>query len=68
MENESKTKKPSEARYSPEVRERVVRMVFEHEHEYERGALRWFTSSSACTLMRMPVGRNATREGKGNFR
>ncbi|WP_175964538.1 hypothetical protein [Burkholderia pyrrocinia] len=35
MENESKVRKPTGTRYSDEVRERAVRMVFEHEHEYE---------------------------------
>ena len=35
MENESKARKPTGTRYSDEVRERAVRMVFEHQHEYQ---------------------------------
>ncbi|HSU97370.1 MAG TPA: IS3 family transposase [Gemmatimonadaceae bacterium] len=35
MENESKVRKPTGTRYSDEVRERAVRMVFEHQHEYQ---------------------------------
>ena len=35
MESESKVRKPAGTRYSDEVRERAVRMVFEHQHEYE---------------------------------
>ncbi len=35
MENASKVKKPTGARYSDEVRERAVRMVLENQHEYE---------------------------------
>jgi transposase len=35
MENASKVKKPTGARYSDEVRERAVWMVLEHQHEYE---------------------------------
>ena len=35
MENASKVKKPTGTRYSEEVRERAVRMVLEHQHEYE---------------------------------
>lgn len=34
MENESKVRKPTGTRYSDEVQERAVRMVFEHQHEY----------------------------------
>ena len=35
MENASKVKKPTGARYSEEVRERAVRTVLEHQHENE---------------------------------
>ncbi|MCL4662076.1 hypothetical protein L0Z16_23025 [Burkholderia multivorans] len=35
MESENKVRKPTGKRYSDEVRERAVRMVFEHQHEYE---------------------------------
>src|SRR6478609_3249762 len=35
MENESKARKPTGRRYSDEVRERAIRMVLEHQHEYE---------------------------------
>ncbi|SPB14573.1 transposase IS3/IS911 [Caballeronia novacaledonica] len=35
MESEGKTRKPTETRYSDEVRERAIRMVFEHQHEYQ---------------------------------
>nr|WP_198398761.1 IS3 family transposase [Burkholderia ubonensis] len=34
MESESKVKKPTGARYSEEVQERAVRMVFDHQDEY----------------------------------
>ncbi|KWN80902.1 transposase [Burkholderia ubonensis] len=34
MESESKAKKPTGARYSEEVQERAVRMVFDHQDEY----------------------------------
>jgi transposase len=35
MESEGKTRKPTGTRYSDEVRERAIRMVFEHQHEYQ---------------------------------
>ncbi|SAL74156.1 Transposase [Caballeronia telluris] len=35
MENESKARKPTGTRYSNEVRERAIRMVLEHQYEYE---------------------------------
>jgi transposase len=35
MESESKVRNPTGTRYSDGVREREVRMVFEHQHEYE---------------------------------
>jgi len=35
MENESKTRKPTGTRYSDEVCERAIRMVSEHQHEYQ---------------------------------
>ena len=35
MENESKVRKPTGTRYSDEVRKRAVRMVLEHQHEYQ---------------------------------
>ena len=42
----NKTKK-----YSPEVRERAVRMVFEHEvqHESQRAAIRSIAAKNGCT-------------------
>ncbi|WP_256927689.1 transposase [Caballeronia sordidicola] len=46
MENASKVKKPAWVRYSAEVRERAVRMVMEHQHEYNtQGASMWSIAS-----------------------
>ena len=50
-------------RYSPEVRERAVRMLFEHEKEYES---RWSATVSiagkiGCTPETLRTWRNAKR-------
>ena len=58
----------TQKRYSPEVRERAVRMVFEHEREYES---RWATLVSishkiGCTpeTLRSWVKRNEVDNGR----
>ncbi len=55
-------------RYSPEVRERAVRMVFEHEKDYES---RWATLASIATkigctpeTLRSWVKRNEVDSGR----
>lgn len=55
-------------RYSPEVRERAVRMVFEHQSEYESqwGAIASIASKIGCTAetLRKWVRRAERDEGK----
>ena len=55
-------------RYSPEVRERAVRMVFEHQREYESewAALCSISSKIGCTAetLRKWVRRTETDQGK----
>ncbi|SAL64959.1 hypothetical protein AWB65_06111 [Caballeronia humi] len=55
MENESKVRKPTGTRYSDEVRERAVRMVFEHQHEYQTqgAAIRSIASKMGMSRERM---------------
>lgn len=50
MENESKARKPTGTRYSDEVRELAVRMVFEHQHEYQT---QWAAIRSIASKMGM---------------
>jgi transposase len=55
-------------RYSPEVRERAVRMVFEHEREYSSGwaAIQSIASKIGCTAetLRLWVRRAERDQGK----
>ena len=55
-------------RYSPEIRERAVRMVFEHQSEYESqwAALNSISSKIGCTVetLRKWVRRSETDQGK----
>ncbi len=55
-------------RYSPEIRERAVRMVFEHqnEHESEWAAMCSISSKIGCTAetLRKWVRRSETDQGK----
>jgi len=55
-------------RYSPEVRERAVRMVFEHQNEYESqwAAMCSISSKIGCTAetLRKWVRRSETDQGK----
>ncbi len=55
-------------RYSPEIRERAVRMVFEHQREYESewAAMCSISSKLGCTAetLRKWVRRSETDQGK----
>ncbi len=55
-------------RYSPEIRERAVRMVFEHQREYESewAAMCSISSKIGCTAetLRKWVRRSETDQGK----
>jgi len=55
-------------RYSPEIRERAVRMVFEHQNEYESqwAAMCSISSKIGCTAetLRKWVRRSETDQGK----
>ena len=55
-------------RYSPEIRERAVRMVFEHQREYESewAAMCSISSKIGCTAetLRKWVRRSETDRGK----
>jgi transposase-like protein len=55
-------------RYSPEIRERAVRMVFEHQREYESewAAMCSISSKIGCTAetLRKWVRRTETDQGK----
>ena len=55
-------------RYSPEIRERAVRMVFEHQNEYESqwAAMCSISSKIGCTseTLRKWVRRSETDQGK----
>ena len=55
-------------RYSPEIRERAVRMVFEHQREYESewAAMCSISSKIGCTAetLRNWVRRSETDQGK----
>ena len=56
-------------RYSPEIRERAVRMVFEHQSEYESewAAMCSISSKIGCTAetLRKWVRRSETDQGSG---
>ena len=55
-------------RYAPEVRERAVRMVFEHQNDYESqwAAMSSISSKIGCTAetLRKWVRRSETDQGK----
>ena len=55
-------------RYSPEVRERAVRLVFEHQHEYpsQWAAIVSVAAKIGCTFetLRMWVRRSEVDEGR----
>jgi len=55
-------------RYSPEVRERAVRLVFEHQHEYESqwATIQSISSKIGCTAetLRRWVRQSEIDQGK----
>jgi transposase len=56
MKNANKLKKPTGTRYSEQVRERAVRMVLEHQHEYET------QGSAICSIAsKMGMSRETLR-------
>jgi hypothetical protein len=54
-------------RYSPEIRERAVRMVFEHQADYES---QWAAMNSIAAPLRTCLRQNSLISGKiqGSFR